>query len=95
MKSRSGSIPFGRTTTNTTDAQTGTAVTVITNVDEQDVKLSLVGKIKGQIDVNTRVITGQSQKLVAFSFDSEVWRAKRSDSYKPANSANVGIPPID
>lgn len=96
MKSRSGSIPFGRTITQTTDAKTGTAITELANVDEQDVKLSLIDKIKGKIDINTKVITGNTAyKLVSYSFDSEVWRANRSDYYKDGNSSNVGIPAID
>ena len=95
MKSRSGSIPFGRSITTITDAQTGTPITTIPNVDEQDVKISLIAKIKGQINPDTKVITGQAQKLVSFSFDSEVWKSKRSDFYKTGNTTSVGIPAID
>lgn len=93
IKGRSGSIPFGRTITATPDSQTNTALTAIADVDEQDVKKALISKITGAVNADTRVLTTTpAYKLLSFSFDSEVFRANKSDSYIATPSASVGIP---
>lgn len=72
-KGRSGSIPFGRTITSTEDAKKGTAETAIADVDEQDVKESLKGKL-------LRKAVGTGMIVRGISFVSEVWRDKPTDN---------------
>lgn len=76
FKGRSGSIPFGRTVSSTTDAETGTVESALGDVDEEDVKRSLAADLKGAREA--------TYKVKGISFVSESWGSRRS---VPGNKA--------
>ncbi|MBW4568042.1 MAG: hypothetical protein KME31_08465 [Tolypothrix carrinoi HA7290-LM1] len=69
------SYPFGRTTTGVSDAETGTAETAVTNVDEEDVRKALTTYLKG---------LGAEKKVGSVSYDPEVFRSKSQPLASPA-----------
>ena len=71
---RSGSIPFGRTVTNVTDAKTGAAESALDDVDEEDVRLAL------SIAARTG---GGSSKASSVSYEPEIFRVGKPDLVSP------------
>lgn len=85
IRGRSGSIPFGRTVTSVTDAETKAAKTTIENVAEEDVKASLITQLKG-------ADASAFGKVASVSFVSEFWLPRGSQNSRP-DGVSTDIPP--
>lgn len=72
---RSITLPFGRTATSVTDAKTGTTDSSIDDVDYNDMRSSLLVKLK-----NKSVTSG---KITSVSFEPEVWKSGRATLASP------------
>lgn len=87
---RTFSFPFGRTTTNTSDAKTGATETTLNNVDELDVLKSLTEKLKAG--------TSDASKPSSISYDPELFRevvGSEADTTATLTEANLGTFDID
>lgn len=81
IKGRSGSIPYGRTTTGVVDAETGAAEADIGTVDELDIRNSLAR------EVFKKGTTVGSFKIKTVTFVSEEWKLEQLIGVvKPTNA---------
>ncbi len=82
---RTFSFPVGRTVS-VYDAETGTAETVIGEVDELDVVKTLVSWLKaGKKDTDTATIS-EDQKAVSIAYEPEKYAAARSNEAAPTSA---------